>query len=123
MKEGAPGASPNLQVFEFGPLESKRNPSDILPYLPIFRSHFSPLATSPHEMTLKTQKIPLADVECVTSTLVKMGGPTWYLNIRKGQYMANPLCCEPNLIQKLFLFRGLESLREGVLGAMLELDE
>lgn len=84
MKEGTPGTSPNLQVFEFGPVESKRNPSDILPYLPIFRSHFSRLATSPHDMMLKTIKVPLADVECVTSTLVKSSGPTWYLNIKKG---------------------------------------
>ena len=36
-------------------------------------------------MELRIHRIPLADLECVTSTIVKIGGPTWYLNIRKGK--------------------------------------
>ncbi|EGE78656.1 hypothetical protein RJZ56_000746 [Blastomyces dermatitidis] len=79
----APGPNLGLQVFEFGPISASRHPSDILPYLPAFRHLFSPLSTNPNEMVLKTYKIPLEDLECVTTTVVKIGGPTWYLNIKK----------------------------------------
>ncbi|OJD17841.1 hypothetical protein AJ78_02082 [Emergomyces pasteurianus Ep9510] len=83
-REGmAPGPNFGLQVFEFGPINASRHPSDILPCLPAFRHLFSPLSTDPNEMVLKTYKIPLEDLECVTSTVVKIGGPTWYLNIKK----------------------------------------
>jgi antiviral helicase SKI2 len=34
-------------------------------------------------MNLKTCRIPLGDVECVTNTIIKVGGPIWYLNIKK----------------------------------------
>lgn len=88
--EGAIGGhNPLLQVFEFGPLEPNRQPSDILPYLPIFRYLFAALPKSPADMMLKSRKVPLADLECVTSTMAKMGGPTWYLNIKKG-ILQNP---------------------------------
>ncbi|OJD21397.1 hypothetical protein ACJ73_07261 [Blastomyces percursus] len=79
----APGPNLGLQVFEFGPINASRHPSDILPYLPAFRYLFSPLSTNPNEMVLKTYKIPLEDLECVTTTVVKIGGPTWYLNIKR----------------------------------------
>ncbi|KKZ63816.1 hypothetical protein EMCG_01920 [[Emmonsia] crescens] len=83
-REGmAPGPNLGLQVFEFGPINASRHPSDILPYLPAFRHLFSPLSTDPNVMVLKTCRIPLEDLECVTSTVVKIGGPTWYLNIKK----------------------------------------
>lgn len=44
-----------------------------------------PLPTSASDMTLKVFKIPLTDLECVTNTVVKLGGPAWYLNIKKGR--------------------------------------
>ncbi|KAG5301793.1 translation repressor [Histoplasma ohiense] len=97
-REGmAPGPNLNLEVFEFGPISGIRHPSDILPYLPAFRHLFSPLSTEPNEMVLKTYKIPLEDLECVTSTVLKIGGPTWYLNIKKeslkvAQKDLAPLC-------------------------------
>ena len=37
-------------------------------------------------MALKAYKVPLLDLECVTNTIVKLGGPTWYLNIKKGEF-------------------------------------
>ncbi|EEH44136.1 SKI complex RNA helicase subunit SKI2 [Paracoccidioides brasiliensis Pb18] len=99
VREGvAPGPNLGLQVFEFGPMKSSRHPSDILPYLPEFRHLFSPLSTEPFEMVLKTYKIALEDLECVTSTVLKIGGPTWYLNIKKealkvAQKDLVPICC------------------------------
>ncbi|KAK2738364.1 hypothetical protein FQN55_000572 [Onygenales sp. PD_40] len=84
VREGmAPGPGNTLQVFEFGPVQATRQPSDILPCLPVFRHLFSPLSSDPQQMVLKTYKIPLEDLECVTATVVKIGGPTWYLNIKK----------------------------------------
>lgn len=43
----------------------------------------SPLPTRSSQMTIKVGRVPLADLECVTNTLVKIGGPLWYLNIKK----------------------------------------
>lgn len=45
-------------------------------------------------MNLKGVKIPLTELECVTNTQVKVGGPIWYLNIKKGtapEYIVFPL--------------------------------
>jgi antiviral helicase SKI2 len=35
-------------------------------------------------MNLKVCRVALSDVECVTNTFVKVTGPIWYLNIKKG---------------------------------------
>lgn len=35
-------------------------------------------------MNLKVCRVALANVECVTNTFVKVTGPIWYLNIKKG---------------------------------------
>ncbi|KAL2012787.1 hypothetical protein VTN00DRAFT_312 [Thermoascus crustaceus] len=85
VREGVGGANatPNIQVLEIGTLSTKREPSDILPFLPAYRHLFRPLPTRSADMTLKTCRIPLTDVECVTNTMVKIGGPIWYLNIKK----------------------------------------
>jgi antiviral helicase SKI2 len=70
-------------------VSDKRHPSDILPFLPTFRHLFGLLPDRATDMTLKTCRIPLGDVECVTNTLVKVGGPIWYLNIKKGKQRAS----------------------------------
>lgn len=93
MKEGATASkAPSLEVFEFGPYNADRHPSDILPALPMFRHLFSPLSTDPSTMTLKASKVLVADVECVTSTIVKVRGPTWYLKVKKGEQDELILC-------------------------------
>ena len=86
VREGATGggASPSVHVLEIGALSSKRQASDILPFLPAYRHLYSPLPTNAADMNLKTSKIPVIDLECVTNTVVKLGGPIWYLNIKKG---------------------------------------
>lgn len=42
-------------------------------------------------MHLKVCKIPITDLECVTNTQFKGGGPVWYLNIKKGILYAEPI--------------------------------
>lgn len=73
---------PNIQVFDIGALRDKRHPSDILPFLPKFRYLLLHLPLRASDMNLKICRIPLADVECVTSTMAKVHGPVWYLNIK-----------------------------------------
>jgi antiviral helicase SKI2 len=86
VREGiAGGGEPTIQVLEIGVLGDKRHPSDILPFLPTFRHLFRPLPTQSADMTLKISRVLLADVECVTNTMVKIGGPIWYLNIKRGK--------------------------------------
>lgn len=88
VREGVSGGNtPSVQVLEIGTLSSKRHPSDILPFLPGFRHLLQSLPTRAADMTLKTCKVPLLDVECLTNTLVKIGGPIWYLNIKKGKFV------------------------------------
>jgi len=85
VREGVSGgATPSVQVLEIGTISTKRHPSDILPFLPGFRHLLQSLPQRAAQMTLKTCKIPLTDVECLTNTMVKTGGPIWYLNIKKG---------------------------------------
>ncbi|KAF3029433.1 hypothetical protein E8E15_010071 [Penicillium rubens] len=80
---GVVGAVPCIQVLEIGTLSSKRHPTDILPFLPLFRPYFQPLPNRVEKMSLRICKIRLSDVECLTNTLVKMTKPIWYLNIKK----------------------------------------
>lgn len=85
MKDGVSGGpTPSLHVLEFGPLILTRKPSDILPYLPMFRHYFAPLPQSSAEMLLKPCKVPIMDLECVTVTTIKVRQTAWYMNIRKG---------------------------------------
>ncbi|OJJ81640.1 SKI complex RNA helicase subunit SKI2 [Aspergillus glaucus CBS 516.65] len=84
VREGVSGgATPTVQVLEIGTISTKRHPSDILPFLPGFRHLLQSLPQRAAQMTLKVCKIPLTDVECLTNTMVKTGGPIWYLNIKK----------------------------------------
>ncbi|KAL4818822.1 armadillo-type protein [Aspergillus spinulosporus] len=83
VREVGGGPNPVIQILEIGKLNSKRHPSEILPFLPAFRGFLNPLPTRAADMTLKVFKIPIADIECVTNTIVKLSGPTWYLNIKK----------------------------------------
>lgn len=99
VREGVGGGNiPSVQVLEIGTISSKRHPSDILPFLPAFRQLMQTLPTRAADMTLKVCKVPLLDVECLTNTLVKIGGPIWHLNIRKGKVLNLSFSKRPGLI-------------------------
>ncbi|KAJ5233054.1 hypothetical protein N7468_006010 [Penicillium chermesinum] len=84
VREGvSSGPLPCMQVLEIGTLSNKRHPSDILPFLEIFRKYLQDLPSTAAQMSLKIISVPLRDLECVTKTLVKITGPMWYLKIRK----------------------------------------
>lgn len=81
------GASPTLKVLEIGAVDAKRHESDLLPYLPQFRSLFEHFPTTANQISNKIINLMLEDVEAVTVTTVKTKGPHWYIKIPKG---ANP---------------------------------
>ncbi|KAI9786749.1 MAG: hypothetical protein M1816_007820 [Peltula sp. TS41687] len=71
LREGVSNApSPLLHVLEFLPEKSKREPSDLLPYLPAFRRFFGKLPQG--GVNFVSSSIPLSDVECVTKTSLKI---------------------------------------------------
>ena len=73
VREGATkGLNPKLEVLSMGPKNPTRQPSDLLPYMTQFRPYFSDLAKTSDEMELKVFKIPLADVDCITKTVVRV---------------------------------------------------
>ena len=78
------GRTPTVELLSLGSKNPTRYPNDLLPYLPKFRQFFSKLPTQVAEMELNVLKIPLSDVDAVTGTIVKVRGPLWPLNIKKG---------------------------------------
>ena len=78
------GPMPIVEVLSIGAAVSTRQSSDLLPYAPKMKRFFHSLPKTVAEMTIKPIKIPLADVEAVTKTVVKVGTPMWYLKIEKG---------------------------------------
>ncbi|KAI2787525.1 putative ATP-dependent RNA helicase [Penicillium oxalicum] len=75
-KEGiTTGTVPCITVLEIGTVYNRRHPSDVLPFLPKFRPYFQALPSNGASMHLKICKIPVTDVECITTTRCKAGGP------------------------------------------------
>lgn len=73
VREGASkGLIPSLEVLSMGPKNPTRQPSDLLPYLPQFRPYFSDLVRTIDEMELRVFKIPLADIDCITKTTMRV---------------------------------------------------
>ena len=73
-----------VELLSIGATVSTRQSSDLVPYLPRFRRFFAPLPKTAAQMALKTMRIAVTDILCVTRTIIKVGGPLWYLRIRKG---------------------------------------
>ncbi|KAF2084998.1 antiviral helicase [Saccharata proteae CBS 121410] len=65
------GHEPFLQVLEISS-NAKRQPSDFVPYLPEFARYFAPLPSDPAEMKLRIIQVPLADVEAITVSHIKV---------------------------------------------------
>ena len=77
------GSQPHLCVLGFGTLDTKRSPSDLLPYLPKFRSMFTKLPKNAEEVKSAVINVNLEEVECVTTASVKVRGPPLCLQVRK----------------------------------------
>lgn len=66
------GFAPTIELLSMGILNSSREASDLLPYLPKLRRFFALLPTKIAETEMKVVKIRLTDIECFTRTIVKV---------------------------------------------------
>ena len=72
LREGATsGPAPLLHVCEIRTRRDARDSTDLLPYLPMYRSKFTSLPQFKKHISIKTFQIPVADLECLTGTIVK----------------------------------------------------
>jgi antiviral helicase SKI2 len=72
LREGATsGNAPSVHVLEIMTKRDQRDTTDLLPYLPKYRKMFSKLPQEKRQINTKVFYIPVADVECVTSTTVQ----------------------------------------------------
>jgi antiviral helicase SKI2 len=80
----AGGPRPSLKVLEISDVDAQRSTRDLLPYLPRVRMMFSPLPSKVSRVRWSVAQVQLDDVECLTQTIVKVKGPHWYIQVRKG---------------------------------------
>ncbi|OWO98028.1 hypothetical protein B2J93_8253 [Marssonina coronariae] len=72
LREGATGGpAPTVHVLEIKTQRDQRDSTDLLPYLPKFRKLFTKLPQAKKQVQTKALQILVADVECVTNTIVK----------------------------------------------------
>ena len=73
--------APTVQLLSLSAKNPTQGPSDLLPYLPCFRSYFTDLPKTIAEMELKVIRISLSDIDAVTGTIVKVRRLTWTLRV------------------------------------------
>jgi antiviral helicase SKI2 len=78
------GPNPQVKVLAIGLVGAKRQNSDLLPYLPRFRPLFGPLPQEVDQVNAHISHVLLDDVECVTTTSIKVRGPPWTIQFSKG---------------------------------------
>jgi len=66
-----PQGSPALHVCEIRLMRETRDSTDLLPFIPAFRKHFTPLPQAKKHIRIKTLHVPLSDVECLTRYATK----------------------------------------------------
>ncbi|KAK8194908.1 NUC185 domain-containing protein [Phyllosticta capitalensis] len=87
------GHEPTVSVLEIG-TNVKRQPSDLLPYLPEFSQFFAPLPQKASDMKLKPTTVPLSDVESVTIAHIKVNQPAPFSYLLKSDTDALALARE-----------------------------
>lgn len=65
------GGQPAIHVFEIRTMREIRDSTDLLPFLPAFRSRLTPLPQARKNIYFKTNHIALGDVEYLTKTVTK----------------------------------------------------
>lgn len=83
------GFNSKLEVLSMGPKNPTRRPSDLLPYIPLFRPYFSDLVKTSAEMELKVFKIPLADIDCITKTILRIEIDDLLIHQGEGNYLTH----------------------------------
>ncbi|KAB5547116.1 NUC185 domain-containing protein [Coniochaeta sp. 2T2.1] len=62
---------PSIHVLEIKMVRGTRNSTDLLPFIPAFRSLYTNLPQGKRQMQFKTCHVPITDVECLTKTVTK----------------------------------------------------
>lgn len=84
LREGiSKGVEPSVQLLEISANE-KRQPSDLVPYLPEFAKFFAILPKKESDLILKPAFIPLSDIECLTRTTIDFPETVQNINKRRG---------------------------------------
>ncbi|KAL2136536.1 hypothetical protein VTI74DRAFT_3081 [Chaetomium olivicolor] len=63
--------NPTLHVLEIRTNREIRNDTDILPFVPAFRKHFTPLPQAKKHISTKTLHVPISDLVCLTKHITK----------------------------------------------------
>ena len=72
LREGVSrGPNPRVEVVSIGPKNPTRHSNDLLPYVSKFKRFFTCLVIERDEMELKILKIPVSEIDCITTTSVK----------------------------------------------------
>ena len=79
--------APTIEVLSLGRKNRSREANDLLPYIPKFKTYFSSLPKEVAEMELRTLRVPLSDVDCITRTTVKVGFYELYQYVNADAYL------------------------------------
>ncbi|KUJ09312.1 antiviral helicase [Mollisia scopiformis] len=72
LKEGATtGSAPTVHVLEIRTRRDARDTTDLLPFLPKYRKLFTKMPSTKKAIAWKNLFIPVADIECVTQSILK----------------------------------------------------
>lgn len=63
--------NPTVQVLEIRTNREIRNDTDLLPFVPAFRKHFTPLPQARKHISTKTLHLPITDIVCLTKYVTK----------------------------------------------------
>ncbi|KAL2198862.1 NUC185 domain-containing protein [Corynascus similis CBS 632.67] len=63
--------NPTLHVLEIRTNREIRNDTDLLPFVPAFRKHLTPLPQSKKHISTKTLHVPITDLVCLTKHVTK----------------------------------------------------
>lgn len=64
-------ANPTLHVLEIKTNRELRNDTDLLPFVPAFRKHLTPLPQAKRHIATKTLHVPIGDLVCLTKHITK----------------------------------------------------
>jgi antiviral helicase SKI2 len=90
-----------LKALEIVDVDSKRSTRDMLPYIQGVRKMFSPLPSRVSHVRWTITQVPLDDLECITQTVVKVGGAApGYIRIPIGNSILTAMAGRSPLVTK-----------------------
>ncbi|AEO61130.1 hypothetical protein MYCTH_2310999 [Thermothelomyces thermophilus ATCC 42464] len=85
--------NPTLHVLEIRTNREMRNDTDLLPFVPAFRKHLTPLPQAKKHISTKTLHVPISDLVCLTKHVTKgvvpdiFGGGEGYAKAKEKLHM------------------------------------